>query len=64
MFIGVNDTGDKFVASVSAILRKKVETVLMGYSRARWKLIHKKLEAKNLVSDYLYCNSELFLISL
>jgi hypothetical protein len=34
MLTGVSDTGDKFVAGVSANLRKNVETVLTGYSGA------------------------------
>ncbi len=53
--IGVIETGATGVADTLTCeylreFSKKFETVLMGYSGAGGKLIHKKLEAKNLVT--------------
>ncbi len=47
----VDNGGAPLLANISANFRKKIETVLMGYSGAGGKLIHeKKTEAGNLVT--------------
>jgi hypothetical protein len=48
---GVNDTsGAPRAANISANFRKKSKMVLMGYSGAWEKLIHKKHEVENLMA--------------